>query len=48
MEKNAWAVVSEVQRRIDGAPVFSEFIHAFVTETEDNGLFVNKKYLKQY
>ena len=47
MEKNAWHCAGEISKRIDGAPVFNEFIQCFVTEKK-NTFFFNKTYLTQY
>lgn len=47
MEKNAWHCAEEIRRRVDGAPVFSEFIKSYLTPKE-SCFFFNKKYLKQY
>ena len=45
MELNAWWVHGG---RIDGAPVFSEYIHSFVTEKPGDTFFFNREYLKQF
>ena len=47
MEKNAWHCAGEISKRIDGAPVFNEFIQCFVTEKK-NTFFFNKTYPTQY
>ena len=48
MEMNAWWVAKELACRIDGAPVFSEYIHSFVTEKPGDTLFFNRDYLEQF
>jgi hypothetical protein len=50
MEKNAWYVTNELRLRIDGAPVFNEYIHAYTTEKVDEAFFlpVHKDLLKQF
>ena len=48
MEMNAWWVAKELACRIDGAPVFSEYIHSFVTEKPGDTFFFNREYLKQF
>ena len=41
MGKNAWEVANGVTRRVDGAPVLSEFIKAFVSdEAKDMPVFL--------
>ena len=47
MEKNAWYCAEEIRKRIDGAPVFNDIIHLFLTE-RSNTFFFNKTYLVQY
>ena len=48
MGKNAWCVAKEFQNRIDGAPIFSEFIDCYVTKESDEAFFFNKATLKVY
>ena len=48
MEMNAWWVAEELANRIDGAPVFNEYIHSFVTEKPSDAFFFNRKYLKEF
>lgn len=36
MERNAWAVTAEVQRRVDDAPVLSEYITAYTSQRIDD------------
>ena len=40
MERNAWRVAHDIALRIDNAPVLSDYIGAFVTETEEEASFV--------
>ena len=47
MKKNAWYCAEEIRKRIDGAPVFNDIIHSFLTE-RSNAFFFNKAYLVQY
>ena len=39
MEKNAWAVAEELQRRLDNAPILREYIKAFLTDKSNDGFF---------
>ena len=39
MEKNAWAVAEELQRRLDNAPILGEYIKAFLTDKSNDGFF---------
>jgi hypothetical protein len=48
MEKNAWYVTNELKDRIDGAPVFNEYISAYTTEKSDCAFFLSKELLKDY
>ena len=32
MEKNAWYCAEEIPKGIDGAPIFKDIIHSFLTE----------------
>ena len=48
MEKNAWWVSKELSLRIDGAPVFNEYIHSFVTVKPEEAFFFNREYITQY
>ena len=41
-------MAKELACRIDGAPVFSEYIHSFVTEKPGDTFFFNREYLKQF
>ncbi|CAB4017603.1 Transient receptor potential cation channel subfamily A member 1, partial [Paramuricea clavata] len=47
MEKNAWYCANEIRNRVDGAPVFNEFIKCYLTPKQ-SPFFFNKKYLKQF
>lgn len=48
MKLNAWAVSKELVQRIDGAPVLSERIKAYLSEDKDDIFFFNQHYLNQY
>jgi len=48
MERNAWAVVDEVTKRVDDAPVLSEYIRAYRSEKMDNLFFFTKEHLSSY
>ena len=48
MEKNAWAVAQELQKRVDDAPILGEYIKAFLTEKSNEGFFFNCDYLTSY
>ena len=48
MEKNAWAVAQELQKRLDDAPILGEYIKAFLTEKSNEGFFFNRDYLTSY
>ena len=48
MEMNAWFVTNELRDRIDGAPVFNEYINAYTTEESHNAFFLSKDLLKRY
>ena len=48
MEKNAWAMAEELQRRLDDAPILGEYIKAFLTEKSNDGFFLNRDYLARY
>ena len=48
MEKNAWYVAKLLIERIDGAPVLSERIKAYLSEDKQKQFFFNRKYLLQY
>ena len=48
MKLNAWAVSKELVQRIDGAPVLSERIKAYLSEDKDDLFFFNQHYLNQY
>ena len=39
MEKNAWAVAEELQRRLDDAPILGKCIKVFLTEKSNDGFF---------
>ena len=43
MEKNAWSVAEELQRRLDDAPILGEYIGGvrFLTEKSNDGFFLN-------
>jgi hypothetical protein len=47
MEKNAWYCANEIRNRVDGAPVFNEFIKCYLTPKQ-SPFFFNKEYLKQF
>lgn len=47
MEKNAWYCADDIRKRVDGAPVFNEFIKCYLTPKQTT-FFFNKKYLKQF
>lgn len=46
MEKNAWHCAGEVRKRVDGAPVFHEFIKSYLTPKDT--FFFNQEYLKEF
>lgn len=48
MQLNAWAVSKELVQRIDGAPVLSERIKAYLSGDKDDLFFFNQHYLMQY
>ena len=48
MKRNAWSVANEVARRIDGAPVLSEYLHCKVSNNIEDQFFFNGDILKQY
>ena len=48
MEKNAWKVSQKLVERIDGAPVLSERIKAYLSKDTVDLFFSNQKYLMQY
>ena len=48
MEQNAWNVAKQLVDRIDGAPVFSERITAYLSEEQDKLFYFNQKYLLEY
>ena len=48
MERNAWSVADEVQKRVDDAPVFSEYITAYTSQKIDNLFFFNEENLASY
>ena len=48
MEMNAWWVAKELAYGIGGAPVFNEYIYAFVTEKQSDAFFLNREYLKEF
>ena len=48
MEKNAWYVAELLVERIDGAPVFSERIKAWLSEKNEHHFFFNREYLLQF
>ena len=48
MENNAWWVSKELAYRIDGAPVFNEYIHSFVTVKPEEAFFFNREYITQF
>ena len=39
MERNAWRVAHDIALRIDDAPVLSDYIRIFVTESEEEAVF---------
>lgn len=45
---NAWWVAKELAYRIDGAPVFCEYIHCSATENPSDAFFFNNEYLKHF
>ena len=45
MEMNAWWVAKELANRIDGAPVYNEYIHS---EKPSDAFFFNEKYLREF
>ena len=47
-EKNAWIVVNELVKRIDGAPVLGEYINAKLSDTTGKLFFFNKDLLLEY
>ena len=48
MEKNAWHVAKTLVERIDGAPVLSKRIKAYLTENKQKQFLFNRSYLLQY
>ena len=48
IEKNAWAMAEELQRRLDDAPMLGEYIKALLTEKSNNGFFFIWDYLPRY
>ena len=48
MERNAWSVVHEVQKRVDDAPVLSEYITAYTSQKIDSLFFFNEENLASY
>lgn len=48
MEQNAWHVSKQLVERIDGAPVLSDRITAYLSEKQDKLFFFNQKYLTEY
>jgi hypothetical protein len=48
MEQNAWNVSKQLVDRIDGAPVLSERITAYLSEEQDKLFYFNQKYLLEY
>ena len=47
MEKNAWNISKQLVERTDGAPVLSERITAYLSES-DKVFYFNQKYLLEY
>ena len=43
MERNAWRVAHDIALRINDAPVLSDYIRIFVTESEEEAFFFFKK-----
>ena len=41
MERNAWTVAEEVQKRVDDAPVLSEYITAYTSQKINDTFFFN-------
>lgn len=48
MEQNAWDVSKQLVDRIDGAPVLSERITAYLSEEQDKLFYFSQKYLLKY
>ncbi|KXJ16378.1 hypothetical protein AC249_AIPGENE6513 [Exaiptasia diaphana] len=48
MEMNAWWVAKELSFRIDGEPVFNEYIHSFVTNKTNDAIFFNRECINQF
>ena len=48
MEMNVWWVAKKLAYRIDGAPVFSDYIHCSMTEKPSDAFFFNNELLKQF
>ena len=48
MERNAWTVVEEVQKRVDDAPVLSEYITAYTSQRINDTFFFNEENLASY
>ena len=48
MERNTWSVVHEVQKRVDDAPVLSEYITAYTSQKIDSLFFFNEENLASY
>ena len=48
MERNAWMVAEEVQKRVDDAPVSSEYITAHKSQKMENMFFFNEEHLPSY
>jgi hypothetical protein len=45
---DAWWMAKELSFRIDGAPVFNEDIHSFVTDKPEDAFFFNREYINQF
>lgn len=48
MERNAWEVATEVAKRIDDAPVLSEYITAYVSKKPENHFFFNEDNISKF
>ena len=48
MSKNAWIVANALVKRIDGAPVLSEYINCKLSAKPNEMFFFNKEYLVEY
>ena len=48
MERNAWMVAEEVQKRVDDAPVLSEYITAYKSQKMENMFFFNEEHLSSF